>query len=316
MAEEHQVSIENLSFIESKWFEYSGMPFGNHQKHVIKELSLKHGFSEVCETLEFIKYKHFLSRKKEGIIITAEMVDTAFLKLSQALFMRSKENAHEPKTHDAHSIQENDCYGDKKIEVAQNYYLTPIAYLKLIAGQKKIGCCGELKDRFAIFNYTHKETRERGVFFVGYDCAKQIIDLLNIKKIEASQPLIELPPLFDPMGKKGFITPVKNMLAINKDVLELILMLASLWDIQDFKGKLPYLLGTIWRNPQEHIGKEELIALNKIVGKDFFIADEKCANLKERIETEKKALYCPPLFSLRAVMDFMINEKMVLKSYI
>jgi hypothetical protein len=128
--------------------------------------------------------------------------------------------------------------------------------------------------------------------------------------------LLEFPPLFDPIGK-GFTSKCySEALHVNKDALEVILLLASLWDIQSFVGTLPYLLNKIIYEPTQHISKQDLIRLNEIVGKDFLIVNEKCVNLKERIKTEEKALYCPPLFSLRAVMDFMINEKMVLKSYI
>lgn len=214
-------------------------------------------------------------------------------------------------------IHINDCYGEKKENIIAEYFLTPLAYLKLIPGQKKTGCCGELKDRFCIFSYTKIQNKEdKGVFFVGYDCAKQMIDLINQKKLEFSKPLIELPPLFDPSYKKGFISPLPPMLPINSDIVEVILMLASLWDIQDFRGKLPYLLSIIWKNPFIHPNKEDILSLNRIVSKDFNVADNKCKNLTERIILEPKQLYVPALPSLKAVMNFMVNEKFVEKIYI
>lgn len=312
---------EQLSYLESKWFEYSKQQLLETQKQQIRELCIQYGTQEVIDTLEIIKYKHFITKTREGIAITEEMAKNALTKLSQALFVRNKNpEENKPSSYrekeEHHAIKENDCYGEKKLNVVQNYYLNPIAYLKLIEGQKKIGCCGELKDRFVIFDYTHKSSKERGVFFVGYDCAKQIIDLVNQKKAELSKPLIELPPLFDPSGKKGFISPLPSMLPINCDILEVVLMLASLWDIQDFKGKLPYLLSTIWRNPFLHPEKEDMLALNRIVGKDFYIMDNQCETLTERIKLESKQLYCPPLPSLKAVLSFMLHGKMVQKSHI
>ena len=52
------------------------------------------------------------------------------------------------------TIHDNDCYGERKKEIVENYYLTPQAYLKLIPGQKKTGCCGELTEKYLIFSYT------------------------------------------------------------------------------------------------------------------------------------------------------------------
>jgi hypothetical protein len=107
-------------------------------------------------------------------------------------------------------IHDNDCYGEKKEKIIAEYFLNPLAYLKLIPGQKKTGCCGYLKDRFCIFSYTKILNKDdKGVFFVGYDCAKQMIELINVKKQAACKPLYDLPPLFDPMGKGFFQNHIK-----------------------------------------------------------------------------------------------------------
>lgn len=203
-------------------------------------------------------------------------------------------------------IFENDCYGVKKEQIIREYFLTPLAYLKLIPGQKKVGCCGELKDKFCIFAYTKiKDKKDRGVFFVGYDCAKQMIDLINEKKKLSGAKLLEFPPLFDPTGK-GFTSKCySETLHVNKDALEVILLLASLWDVQSFVGTLPYLLNKIIYEPTQHISKQDLIRLNEIVGKDKDIENLKFKNLRECLQNEDGNFYCPPLLSIHAVLEYM-----------
>jgi len=214
------------------------------------------------------------------------------------------------------AIHDNDCYGDRKKEVVENYYLNPLAYLKLIPGQKKNGCCGDLKDKFFIFSYTAIANKEdRGVFFVGYDCAAQMIDLVNEKKKAFKKPLMELPPLFDPMHN-GFSSEMAFMSNINKDILDVILMLASVWDVQNFKGTLPYLLSMISREPLRHPTLNELTSLNSIIGKDVKITSGKAKNFRVRLEQENEKLYCPPLLSLRAVLDFLQADKKIDTIYV
>lgn len=214
------------------------------------------------------------------------------------------------------SIKDNDCYGDRKKDIVDNFYLNPLAYLKLIPGQKKNGCCGELKDRFVIFAYNAIANKEeRGVFFVGYDCAHQIIDLVNEKKKRFNKPLTELPPLFDPLNK-GFSNYAEPLLNINKDILDVILMIASIWDVQNFKGTLPYLLSIIGREPLKHPTNKDILSLNAIVGKDAKIADLKANNIRERIAQESTKLYCPPLLSLRAVLEHLQAETQLNDIYI
>jgi len=212
-------------------------------------------------------------------------------------------------------IRDNDCYGDKKREIVKNYFLNPLAYLKLIPGQVKSGCCGELKDRFVIFSYTGIIDRnDKGIFFVGYDCAKQMVDFINEKKQAANKPLITMPVFFDPTGC-GFTSEL-HVSNINKDILDVILLLASIWDIQKFTGTLPYLLSIIAQNPNRHIDKKDIITLNTIVGKDAMIASEQVTNFPERIKLEKIKLYCPTLPYLKNVLDYFKADGLIEHIYI
>jgi hypothetical protein len=94
-------------------------------------------------------------------------------------------------------------------------------------------------------------------------------------------------------------------LHVNRDALEVILLLASVWDVQRFKGTLPYLLSKIERNPSIHLSQQDLTALNAVVGKDQMILNGEVNNFRERLQKENKRFYCPPLLSIRAVLDFL-----------
>jgi hypothetical protein len=48
-----------------------------------------------------------------------------------------------------------------------------------------------------------------------------------------------------------------------------------------------------------------LIALNAIIGKDQMILNGEVQDFRERLQKEVKRFYCPPLLSIRAVLDFL-----------
>ena len=73
----------------------------------------------------------------------------------------------------------------------------------------------------------------------GYDCAKQMIDLINVKKQAASKPLYELPPLFNPMSKGFFDEPYHDILRVNKDALEIYCFLHRYEMCNDLKAHYP-----------------------------------------------------------------------------
>ncbi|MDD4969731.1 MAG: hypothetical protein PHT07_09930 [Paludibacter sp.] len=160
------------------------------------------------------------------------------------------------------------CYGAKKEEVIHNYFLQPIAQIKLLDGQRKIGCCGEVKDRYFIFSYTGIQDRnDRGTFFVGYDCAEQMIDKINqIKQKKQGAELITAPHLFDP-DTAEFSKPISGITKMNHAVARIILLLASYWNVDSFYGIPVILLGKIMRHPEQDLTKEEILNMDKIVSR-------------------------------------------------
>ncbi len=82
------------------------------------------------------------------------------------------------------------CRGERKKELVKQYEITPILRTKLLKGQSKDGCCGELTDVYYVFKYKEKGGSTEGSFYVGGDCGKQFLDLIGKK---------ELPFLFNPL---------------------------------------------------------------------------------------------------------------------
>lgn len=169
-------------------------------------------------------------------------------------------------------IYNNDCYGAKKERIVKEYYLKPIAQIKLLPDMKKDGCCGELKDRFFIFAYDAIRGNDKGTFFVGMDCAEQIIDMVNDIKAKASKPPLFVPQLFDPTIDHGFHGGYKGEIkTLNYDAMVLLMLIASIWDVKGFFGAPANILERITRNPLRTIGKYDVLKIKELIVKsDLF----------------------------------------------
>jgi hypothetical protein len=125
------------------------------------------------------------------------------------------------------------CRGERKKELVKQYEITPILRTKLLKGQSKDGCCGELTDVYYVFKYKEKGGSVEGSFYVGDDCGKQFLDLIGEK---------ELPFLFNPLkeisssgtGTYGSSeTPAdgKNQMdELNKELIRAIGLLIAAWN--------------------------------------------------------------------------------------
>lgn len=166
-------------------------------------------------------------------------------------------------------ILNNDCYGNKKDEIVQQYYLNPIAHIKMLPHMEKMGCCGLLTEQFYIFSYTGIKNRsDRGTFFVGTDCAKQIIDMVNAIKKRAGKGSLEIPKMFDISLDGGFVGGWnKGIKRVNYDTLVLLLLLASAWEVNAFYGAPANILERIVRNPLKTLGKKDLLKVNELIEK-------------------------------------------------
>ena len=86
------------------------------------------------------------------------------------------------------------CRGERTRElIVKNYFLKPIAHVKLLSGQIKRSCTGDrLTDSYYCFWYKHKiNSDDTGHFFCGYHAAKHFLSLLNIEDLPLFNPLKE-----------------------------------------------------------------------------------------------------------------------------
>ena len=162
-------------------------------------------------------------------------------------------------------IARNDCTGRKKDAIVRNYFLRPLAKLKLLEGRKKEGCCGPLTDVYLIFSYASIRNRsDRGTFFVGYDCAAQLINKVNsIKALKGAPPLSE-PALFNPHTAKLSHDWPAGITPLNCEAMRILLLLASIWDISRFYGAPANILSRIVRAPDRTVPAKDLLKIGEM----------------------------------------------------
>jgi len=158
------------------------------------------------------------------------------------------------------------CRGEKKkIEIVNEYNLTPIAHLSVLAGQEKQGCCGKVTKRYYVFKAKHKKTNIEEIFYVGYSCAEQFLELINHDKLPLFNHL-QSPGSKDPShsvtgNKKEKVTP------LNRELYNAIHILCAAWD-KPPKYSLLRSLEFIRNCPHISTKKFAVIKFNEILSKD------------------------------------------------
>jgi hypothetical protein len=181
-------------------------------------------------------------------------------------------------------INRNDCTGQKKDAIVKNYFLRPLAKLKLIEGHKKEGCCGPLTDIYLIFSYAAVRDRsDRGTFFVGYDCAAQLISKVNSLKAQKGAVLLTEPPLFNPHTATLAHDWPEGITPLNCEAMRILLLLASLWDIKSFYGAPANILIRIVRTPGRTVPARDLLKIAELIGK----SGDTARNWIERIRFDR-----------------------------
>lgn len=91
------------------------------------------------------------------------------------------------------------CRGEAtRREIVQNNELRPIAHVRLLAGQTKRSCTGDLlTDAYYCFSYEERGGSGSGSFFCGEHAASHFLELLR------ENPL----PLFNPLSLAGACVP-------------------------------------------------------------------------------------------------------------
>lgn len=213
-------------------------------------------------------------------------------------------------------ISNGDCYGEKKKGVVENNYLFPLMQLKLLNGQEKQGCCGKLTEHYYLFAYRNIDDDSiKGTFFVGSDCASQIIELLS--EIKGAKDRLSLPPIFN-IASGGLITTTQPMLKINKEALTVIHLIATLWDAPIY-GSLEYIMLWIKKNPNTAISDKSIVSINNIFGRDRAIANGSCRNMQDQLQllrNKEKEVGCFAFAELYGKLEQFKNDGIITDNYI
>lgn len=201
------------------------------------------------------------------------------------------------------------CVGDIKHEIVANNIVYPVTQLKLLSGQEKSGCCGKLKNNYFLFGYNPRDAKGKGggSFYVGHDCAKQFVELINGRRkkagIASGKPyrVLDLPPLFNPLVDHRAVYPV-NTFQTNRELIDAIHLLATLWNTPIY-GPLLYVLTSMLRHPERAVSEQSVLFVNTIIGKDRMIASGKCSTLIERLRYTQEAFGAFAFYSLADIVS-------------
>lgn len=162
------------------------------------------------------------------------------------------------------------CRGrEKKQALINQYELKPIAHLTLLNNQEKQGCCGKVTNRYYAFKARNRSTDEVESFYVGYDCAEQLLDLIGHEKLRLFNPLQSL------QSKSVNISDIRreNILSdaridpLNMELSNAINLLCTTWEQPPRLTLLSYL-DYIRQRPSDRTQNFAIIKFNNILGKD------------------------------------------------
>ena len=127
------------------------------------------------------------------------------------------------------------CYGkENKLRIVKNYYLTPLHHIKLLNNQEKKGCCGKLTDQYYIFQAKNKVSNESERFIVGKNCAEQLLELINHKKLELFNPLKHTPTENNNSLKNNSTNNINHdrvkLNAFNQQLITAMTLLCACWN--------------------------------------------------------------------------------------
>ena len=145
-----------------------------------------------------------------------------------------------------------------------------LAYRVLLNGDmRKNQCGGELTDRYYHFTATHKSTRKKENFFLGYDCARQLMKMLDIP--------IDSIKLFNPFKQEysereissGSCTSCNNRVyftALGRELFDLINLIWIGLSLQDI-DILHDIQNKLYENSDKEPPPSHFKSLNTILNK-------------------------------------------------
>jgi|GEM_PF-1080319 len=219
------------------------------------------------------------------------------------------------------------CRGDEaKKAMLAKYDIKPISYVKLLEGQVKEGCCGEIKDRYYAFEFKDKKTGQAGGFFVGYHCGHEFFALLKIDKTKYPlfNPLRDLP---DPDGddpdnpkededaeeKEPSESTKVRMEKLNLEVYNAIHLVITAWSGAPY-GDYANIISYIKNNPATRVSDAVAKKVNYLVSKDRDCRP--LVRIVEDLRTAYPSLKGFKFGELKTVVDNLIAAGEVSTNYI
>ena len=167
------------------------------------------------------------------------------------------------------------CKGiQAKKQLVDKYNIKPIAYIRLLNGQSKQGCCGKITDRYYVFEYESRDNNETGSFFTGYSCGEQFLELLGINKdrFKLFNPFYQIPNNANRNYNRAirYDNGYKNLKdPLNQEVYNAINLVFAIWDKIPISGtKIAKILDFVTR---VNIRTQDfaVVEVNNLVGKDY-----------------------------------------------
>lgn len=159
------------------------------------------------------------------------------------------------------------CRGPQnRKKIIDQYDLKPIAYVKLLNGQKKKSCTGDLlTDNYYLFTYKNKNDHTEGSFFCGSHAATHFLELLGHSPLPLFNPLTGPSGSSSQGGKSAHHASTWH--PVTKELLNAINLLIICWNttIKGFLGKIKM---DIENNPSKAPNLSDIKRVNTVLSKD------------------------------------------------
>lgn len=179
------------------------------------------------------------------------------------------------------------CRGDKKKEELKNIYtIKPLTHIKLLNGQERTCCCGDKinKDNTDsecyIFSCKSKNdvSLSEFTFFVGMQCANNIINISGLKTLPLFDPLINDDCGYDDGNNKNNSRQINSSSGkttwepLNKELYKAINILILAWNLDERKIAkykiINQILTYLYINPGKRTQDWAIEKINEMIGKD------------------------------------------------
>jgi len=161
------------------------------------------------------------------------------------------------------------CRGEKcREEKVKEYEIIPLSHSKLLIGQQKKSCTGDiLTDSYYLFEYKKKiDPSDTGGFYCGSHAAKHFLQLINHPGL----------PLFNPLSQLG-VTNAQTVSSYSsvkkkwdpkaKELYDAINLLIICWDTPIY-GALAKIKAGLEKFPDKEPFDKKILFVNNVIKKD------------------------------------------------